>query len=348
MALQVEFRVGGQPESFALVDVEQVRIVQDDHDLAAAFVFFGEILSNQLEVKLGRNVRRTGCAAGSDCSPTWSVSAQSTGRLGVSFLVTILAPVTPYKRKPGNSRMSHASLTSKARLRFPGAVAEDGILVVIDGWKAVSAAVNEVFGSLAAVQCCTLHKRWNVADHVPDREEAWVDAKLVKAFNHPEPDLGLRNAKHLASLLDKTHPGVANGLRGARGDVRRQPPAGRRAARQDARKVHHRRKHDQHCHDDEPERDPLARWPHGAALDRRPDAQRRASVPQDQGYKRMPRPGSPLCTATPPRPDDQDPRNYWSRSVRFNSDRHPRRMGLGTSTRAAPPHQQKPPARGIP
>jgi len=35
----------------------------------------------------------------------------------------------------------------------------------------------------------------------------------VKAFNHPDPDLGLRNAKHLAGLLDKTHPGAANSLR---------------------------------------------------------------------------------------------------------------------------------------
>jgi len=53
----------------------------------------------------------------------------------------------------------------------------------------------------------------NVADHLPDREKERVDAKLVKAFNHPDPDLGLRNAKHLASLLDKTHPGAANSLR---------------------------------------------------------------------------------------------------------------------------------------
>jgi len=73
--------------------------------------------------------------------------------------------------------------------------------------------VNEVFGGLVAVQRCTLHKRRNVADHLPDREKEWVDAKLVKAFNHPDPDLGLRNAKHLASLLDKTHPGAANSLR---------------------------------------------------------------------------------------------------------------------------------------
>ena len=94
-----------------------------------------------------------------------------------------------------------------------GPTAEDGLLVVIDGAKALRAAVNEIFGDLAAVQRCTLHKRRNVGDHPPDKEKAWVDAKLVKAFNHPDPDLGLRNAHHLAGLLDKTYPGAANSLR---------------------------------------------------------------------------------------------------------------------------------------
>ena len=94
-----------------------------------------------------------------------------------------------------------------------GLSAEDGLLVVMDGAKALSAAVDEVFGGLAAVQRCTLHKRRNVGDHLPDRQKAWVDAKLVRAFNHPDPDLGLRNAKHLAGLLDKAHPGAANSLR---------------------------------------------------------------------------------------------------------------------------------------
>jgi putative transposase len=94
-----------------------------------------------------------------------------------------------------------------------GLSAEDGLLVVIDGAKALRAAVDEVFGQAAAVQRCTLQKRRNVADHLPDKEKAWVDAKLVKAFNHPDPDLGLRNAKHLAGLLDEAHPGAANSLR---------------------------------------------------------------------------------------------------------------------------------------
>jgi putative transposase len=94
-----------------------------------------------------------------------------------------------------------------------GLDATDGLLVVIDGAKALAAAVREVFGANAAVQRCTLHKRRNVADHLPDKEKAWVDAKLVKAFGHPDPEQGLRGATHLAGLLDKTYPGAAASLR---------------------------------------------------------------------------------------------------------------------------------------
>jgi putative transposase len=90
---------------------------------------------------------------------------------------------------------------------------EDGLLVVIDGAKALSAAVREVFGDKALVQRCTLHKRRNVADHLPDKEKDWVDAKLVKAFGHPDPEQGLRNARDLATALGCSYPGAAASLR---------------------------------------------------------------------------------------------------------------------------------------
>src|SRR5262245_21860339 len=90
---------------------------------------------------------------------------------------------------------------------------DDGLLVVLDGAKALAAAVREVFGAKALIQRCGLHKRRNVADHLPDKDTAWVDAKLVKAFNHADPDTGLRNAKTLAAQLQKSHPGAAASLR---------------------------------------------------------------------------------------------------------------------------------------
>ncbi len=90
---------------------------------------------------------------------------------------------------------------------------EDGLLVVLDGAKALAAGVREVFGGKGLVQRCTLHKRRNLADHLPEKDKAWVDTKLVKAFGHADPDQGLANARELAALLDKTHPGAAASLR---------------------------------------------------------------------------------------------------------------------------------------
>jgi hypothetical protein len=40
-----------------------------------------------------------------------------------------------------------------------------------------------------------------------------VDRKLVRAFAHPDPDLGLRAARDLATSLDRTHPSAAASVR---------------------------------------------------------------------------------------------------------------------------------------
>ena len=94
-----------------------------------------------------------------------------------------------------------------------GLDATDGLLVVIDGAKALSAAVRAVFGASAAIQRCTVHKRRNVADHLPEGERGWVDTKLGKIFANPDAAAGLRDAKALATALTRKHPGAAASLR---------------------------------------------------------------------------------------------------------------------------------------
>ena len=94
-----------------------------------------------------------------------------------------------------------------------GLDASGGILIVIDGAKALTKAVRKVFGTSALIQRCTLHKRRNVAEHLPERERDLVDRKLVRAFTHPDPELGLRAARELATSLDKTHPSAAASIR---------------------------------------------------------------------------------------------------------------------------------------
>jgi len=76
-----------------------------------------------------------------------------------------------------------------------GLDAGDGLLVVIDGAKALSSAVKAVFGANAAIQRCTVHKRRNVADHLPEAERGFIDTKLGRIFANPDPAAGLRDAK---------------------------------------------------------------------------------------------------------------------------------------------------------
>jgi len=94
-----------------------------------------------------------------------------------------------------------------------GLDAAGGLLFVLDGAKALAKGVRKVFGDRALVRRCTVHKRRNVADHLPERERELIDAKLIRALAHPDPDLGHRAARELAAGLDRTHPSAANSIR---------------------------------------------------------------------------------------------------------------------------------------
>ena len=55
---------------------------------------------------------------------------------------------------------------------------------MIDGAKALDTAVRAVFGEYALIQRCQLHKRRNTTDYLPKKERGWVEARMVRAFNH--------------------------------------------------------------------------------------------------------------------------------------------------------------------
>lgn len=100
-----------------------------------------------------------------------------------------------------------------------GLDATGGLLVVIDGAKALAAGVRSVFGDLALIQRCQIHKRRNVKDHLPVGIRDDIDARLRGAFAHPDPTVGLRKANALAAELAKTHPDAAGSLREGLADM---------------------------------------------------------------------------------------------------------------------------------
>jgi len=102
---------------------------------------------------------------------------------------------------------------------------EQGVLVVLDGGKALRAAVAEVFGPVP-VQRCIRHKERNVLDHLPERDRPQVKARLRRAWATDNYNLALDGLRVLAAELDRSHPGAASSawrrrspLRGCRSAV---------------------------------------------------------------------------------------------------------------------------------
>jgi transposase-like protein len=56
-------------------------------------------------------------------------------------------------------------------------------------------------------------KRRNVGDHLPVDQRGWVDQRLARAFNHADPDAGLRQARELARQLEARWPDAVASLR---------------------------------------------------------------------------------------------------------------------------------------
>ncbi len=87
-----------------------------------------------------------------------------------------------------------------------------GVLCVIDGAKALAAGIAKVFGDQAVVQRCTLHKRRNVAGHLPKELADVVDKRLGIIFAQPDTTKGIAAAQRLAHELEADHPDAAASL----------------------------------------------------------------------------------------------------------------------------------------
>jgi putative transposase len=94
-----------------------------------------------------------------------------------------------------------------------GLKTDDGILVVIDGSKALRAAVRDVLGNHAIVQRCQVHKQRNVLEHLPENQRDWVKRRLREAWSHGNESDTLAALRRLAGQLDKAYPGAAASLR---------------------------------------------------------------------------------------------------------------------------------------
>ena len=86
------------------------------------------------------------------------------------------------------------------------------ILAVLDGAKALSAAVREVFDH-PVIGRCQLHKIRNVQDHLPQKMRGLVGQRMRQAYHADSALAAQALLEGLAAELDKTHPGAAASLR---------------------------------------------------------------------------------------------------------------------------------------
>jgi transposase-like protein len=99
-----------------------------------------------------------------------------------------------------------------AGLRDRGLDVTRPTLVVIDGAKALTAAVHAVFDH-PVVQRCQLHKIRNVEAKLPKALAATVTKKMRAAYHDPDPLAAEATLDALARSLDRAHPGAAGSLR---------------------------------------------------------------------------------------------------------------------------------------
>ncbi len=97
-------------------------------------------------------------------------------------------------------------------LRERGLDVTGPVLVVIDGSKALSRAVRDVFDA-PVVQRCQLHKIRNVRDKLPERLRGPVQRRMREAYHADSALEAQAQLEALARELDKTHPCAAGSLR---------------------------------------------------------------------------------------------------------------------------------------
>jgi len=100
-----------------------------------------------------------------------------------------------------------------ANLQSRGLRTDRSLLVILDGSKALRKAVRDLFGEVALVQRCQVHKMRNVLDHLPERQRTWAKAILQRAYRSGDVATARRLLLDLARRLETGHPSAAESVR---------------------------------------------------------------------------------------------------------------------------------------
>lgn len=113
----------------------------------------------------------------------------------------------------GATENAVACTTLLTSLRERGLRTDRSLLVVIDGAKALTKAVRDVFGDRALIQRCWIHKIRNVTEHLPERERSRVTTTMRDAYRSGDATRAKKVLEGLARQLARRHPSAAASLR---------------------------------------------------------------------------------------------------------------------------------------
>jgi transposase-like protein len=98
-------------------------------------------------------------------------------------------------------------------IRDRGLPTDRQYLFIIDGGKALRAAIDEVFGKDQAVQRCRNHKLENVMGELPKEDQEQTRKLMRAAFKAPTAEEGEKRMEQIARQLEHGHSSAARSLR---------------------------------------------------------------------------------------------------------------------------------------
>lgn len=136
---------------------------------------------------------------------------------GETMLVALGITETGEKRilglRQGGTENAEVVASLLEDLRERGLDASRPILFVLDGAKALYAAVKRVFGKNAVIQRCQVHKTRNVKAHLPEKHHDQLATQLAAAYRETSYERALATLKTTAAWLARLSPAAAASLR---------------------------------------------------------------------------------------------------------------------------------------
>jgi transposase-like protein len=115
--------------------------------------------------------------------------------------------------RQGNTENAQVVADLLLDLKDRGLSAREGLLFVVDGGKALSKSIRDVFGEQAYIQRCRAHKRRNVLDYLSEENSAEFGKAIDEAYALTEHDEAVSELQSVAKSLERVNPDAAASLR---------------------------------------------------------------------------------------------------------------------------------------